>query len=147
MTDLSTYIQYKQDEQHLLNWITRSTAQITRKFSLESSGLISADGGITLSTLLSCSELIAKYLNTIPSTIVRIFASVIKARKETREVFVRLAENNPTPKLFRRNSTHKKWIEGPSHNTHWTDLVNHENAKSAYQCTGQSSYGVPWVCM
>lgn len=114
MTTRGTYLQYKQDEQYLVYWITRSTARVAKKFSLESAGLVSADGGITLSALLSCSELIAKYVSPIPSTIFRIFASVIKARKERHEAFVRLAENNPAPEVLKSNTTHKIWLEGLS---------------------------------
>lgn len=114
MATRSTYPQYKQDEQYLVYWITRSTARIAKKLSLESAGLVSADGGITLSALLSCSELIAKYVSPIPSTIFRIFASVIKARKERHEAFVRLAENNPAPEVLESNTTHKIWLEGLS---------------------------------
>ncbi|KPI45656.1 uncharacterized protein AB675_708 [Cyphellophora attinorum] len=57
------------------------------------------------------SELIAKFLQPIPSGIFGLFRSVIKARSITYDAFQQILNDKPDPEIERNNATHKHFIE------------------------------------
>lgn len=84
MADHKTYLAYKRDTIYLLYWMTHAYNEIVKS---SSSG--GGDGPLTLNTtdqvtvsgMVAISELIAKHISPIPSTVYKIFESCIAARK------------------------------------------------------------------
>ena len=47
-----------------------------------------------------------------PQTILRLFHSIIEARKETHDFFLKIVASNPDPEIQKNNDSHKHWIDG-----------------------------------
>ncbi|KGO50194.1 Uncharacterized conserved protein UCP028035 [Penicillium expansum] len=114
MADHNTYLQYKRDERHLVYWIIHASAHIIKKFPSHNTQDINLTGAISLSTLKSLSQLIAKHIDPIPTTIFRLFASVIDARKRTQRLYIQTTTSDPDPEIQKSNVSHQHWIEGLS---------------------------------
>jgi hypothetical protein len=116
MADQNSYIRYKRDTRHLIYWMIHASNSI-----IESSSplpipdavptTVNTTGEITVSTLVLISKLIAKHINPIPSTIYRLFQSVIAARTATHTLFQQIVAEKPDPETERSNVSHKRFID------------------------------------
>lgn len=111
MADQNIYLKYKRDQRHLVYWITHTSAQIVKQHP-ESPVVANTTGVISLATLKSLSGLIAKHLDRVPTTIFRLFESIIDARKATHNLFLKITASNPDPDIQKSNESHKYWIDG-----------------------------------
>ncbi|KNG89764.1 hypothetical protein ANOM_002006 [Aspergillus nomiae NRRL 13137] len=112
MADKNTYLKYKRDQRLLVYWITNTSNQIIKTSAPGASIAINTTGKVSLATLKSLSELIAKYIKPIPPTIFRLFKSIIEARKNTHSQFLRIVASNPDPDIQKSNDAHRHWING-----------------------------------
>ena len=112
MADQNTYLRYKRDQKLLVYWITHTSNNIIKSFPSDVSINVNTTGEVRLSTLVSLSGLIAKYIKPIPATIYRLFQSIIAARKETHALFQQVVANCPDPDIEKSNISHKHWIDG-----------------------------------
>ncbi|CAG7942200.1 unnamed protein product [Penicillium salamii] len=112
MADRNTYLRYKRDQRHLVYWIVNNSAGIIHKLPSEASTAINTNGVVSLATLQSLSALIAKHLRPIPTTIFRLFESIIDARKETHDFFLKITAAAKDPEIQKSNDSHKHWIDG-----------------------------------
>ncbi|KAL7922439.1 hypothetical protein ACQKWADRAFT_320720 [Trichoderma austrokoningii] len=108
------YVSYKRDTRLLLYWIIKTSNPIIK--NLKDSGRnvaleINVTGEVTVSDLVPMSELIAKYNANAPSTIYRLFQSVIELRSIYYSQFQQLATVRPSEELERSNVTHKFFID------------------------------------
>jgi len=72
---------------------------------------INTTGQLTVSALVSISKLIANHVNPIPSTICRLFQSVIAARSAAHSLFQQIVTKKPDPAIERSNLSHRKFID------------------------------------
>jgi hypothetical protein len=112
MADQNTYLKYKRDQRHLVYWITHTSAHIIKQHPSESPAVANTTGVVSLAALQSLSGLIAKHLDQIPTTIFRLFESIIDARKATHNLFLKITGSNPDPDIQNSNESHKYWING-----------------------------------
>ncbi|CAG8938089.1 unnamed protein product [Penicillium salamii] len=112
MADRNAYLRYKRDQRHLVYWIVNTSAGIIHKSPSEASTAINTTGVVSLATLQSLSALIAKHLSPIPTTIFRLFESIIDARKETHDFFLKITAAAKDPEIQKSNDSHKHWIDG-----------------------------------
>lgn len=112
MADHKTYRKYKRDHRHLVYWIVNTSAGIIQKLPSEPPTVINTTGVVSLTTLHSLSALIAEHLHPIPTTIFRLFESIIEARQERHELFLKIARSNGDPEIKKKNLSHKHWIDG-----------------------------------
>ncbi|CAG8273987.1 unnamed protein product [Penicillium salamii] len=112
MADRNAYLRYKRDQRHLVYWIVNTSAGIIHKSPSEASTAINTTGVVSLATLQSLSALIAKHLSPIPTTIFRLFESIIDARKETHDFFLKITAATKDPEVQKSNDSHKHWING-----------------------------------
>ncbi|KAM0256882.1 hypothetical protein ACHAQJ_004703 [Trichoderma viride] len=108
------YVSYKRDTRLLLYWMIKTSNAIIK--SLEDSGDgvplgLNVTGQVTVSDLVPMSALIVKYHTNTPSTIYRLFQSVIELRSIYYSQFQQLAVVSPDEELERSNSTHKHFID------------------------------------
>ncbi|KAL3469957.1 hypothetical protein BJX99DRAFT_264666 [Aspergillus californicus] len=82
----NTYIKYKRDQKLLVYWILHVSNNIIKAFP-ETTTSLNTSGEITLSSLISLSELIAKHISP-------------------------LVKNDLDPEIEQRNESHKFWIDG-----------------------------------
>ncbi|KAL4876631.1 hypothetical protein BJY04DRAFT_222810 [Aspergillus karnatakaensis] len=108
----NTYLQYKQDQKRLVYWLIHASNTIIKSFPAETTIPLNTSGEITLSSLVSLSELVAKHIKPIPATIHRLLRSVIEARKKTHSLFRRLVAEDPDPEVVKSNISHEVWING-----------------------------------
>ncbi|WEW56191.1 hypothetical protein PRK78_001628 [Emydomyces testavorans] len=112
MAGHNTYLKYKRDQKLLVYWIIHTSNRIVKLFPSERSPPANTTGQISLSTLVSLSQLIAKHINPIPATIYRLFRSIIAARQEIHAIFRQLVAKHPDPETEKSNVSHKHWIDG-----------------------------------
>lgn len=108
------YVWYKRDTRLLLYWIIKTSNPIIK--NLKDSGHnvaleINVTGEVIVSDLVPLSELIAKYCANAPSTIYRLFQSVIELRSIYYAQFQQLATARPSEELEKSNATHKFFID------------------------------------
>jgi hypothetical protein len=108
----NTYRQYKRDEKLLIYWMIHASNTIIKSLPSETAIPINTSGEITLPTLVALSELIAKHVKPVPSTIYRLFQSVIEARKRTHSIFKQIVADDPDPEVEKSNESHSHWING-----------------------------------
>ncbi|KAL3418228.1 hypothetical protein PVAG01_09943 [Phlyctema vagabunda] len=72
---------------------------------------VNTTGQIKVSAFVPISELIAKHISPIPSTIFRLFQSVIEARTATHAVFQQIVTEKPVAEIERSNISHKCFID------------------------------------
>ncbi|KAE9368958.1 hypothetical protein N431DRAFT_382769 [Stipitochalara longipes BDJ] len=120
MADQNSYIRYKKETNRLLFWVIHTSNSIIKSasgFAPDADDVlpkVNTTGQITVSALVSLSKLIAKHINPIPSTIYRLFQSVIDARLAANSLFQQIATENPDPEIERSNASHKLFIEALS---------------------------------
>ncbi|KAJ5332655.1 uncharacterized protein N7506_006438 [Penicillium brevicompactum] len=112
MADRNTYLTYKRDQSRLVYWILQTSAEITQQHPSEAATAINSTGVVSLTTLQSLSALIAKHLHPIPTTIFRLFGSIIDARKKTHDIFLKVATSAQESEIQKSNESHKHWIDG-----------------------------------
>jgi hypothetical protein len=99
---------------HVSNSIIKSSASVPDSDPKAESAVqatANTTGQITVSTLVSLSKLIGKRINPIPSTIYRLFQSVIAARKAAYSAFQQIVAQKRDPEIERSNITHKRFID------------------------------------
>ncbi|KAL2825294.1 hypothetical protein BDW59DRAFT_161774 [Aspergillus cavernicola] len=96
----------------LVYWILHASNNIIKSFPAQASIPLNTTGKITLSTLVSLSELVAKHVKPVPATIYRLFQSVIGARRQTHSLFQQLIADDPDPEIEKSNVFHEFWING-----------------------------------
>ncbi|PLN79388.1 hypothetical protein BDW42DRAFT_128105 [Aspergillus taichungensis] len=102
---------YKDNERRLIYWIIHTSNHIiANRPGVPTSA--TSTGKITLSGLISLSQLIAEYVRRIPSRVFRLFRSIITARSATHAYFKRVADRSSNPSLARSNHSHGVWIDG-----------------------------------
>lgn len=74
--------------------------------------MVSPTGAVSLETLKSLSELVAKHLDPVPHTIYRLFESIIDARKETHRFLLKTNSSNPDLEIQKSKDSHKYWTDG-----------------------------------
>ncbi|KAJ5589095.1 hypothetical protein N7537_011773 [Penicillium hordei] len=114
MADLNTYLKYKRDERYLVYWIIHASAHITKRFPSNSTEGSIFTAAISLSMLKSLAQLIARHIDLIPTTIFRLFESVIDARKRTQHFYLQSTASDPDPEIQKSNASHQHWIDGLS---------------------------------
>ncbi|KAK5993725.1 E2 ubiquitin-conjugating enzyme 7 [Cladobotryum mycophilum] len=110
----NSYLEYKRDTRHLLYWMIRASNAIIKSLAAagdESALGLNATGQVPVSSLVPISELIAKHLNNIPSTIYRLFRSVIDLRSAHHQQFQQLASLHPDSEVEESNDKHKFFID------------------------------------
>ncbi|KAJ6181152.1 hypothetical protein N7519_011613 [Penicillium mononematosum] len=112
MADRYTYLKYKRDEKHIFNWIIHTSDHINKSFPSEAPVAANTTKTAPLARLKSLSALIAKHINPIPTDILRLFKSLIDARKETHDFFLRVKGLDLDPDIRRSNESHEHWING-----------------------------------
>ncbi|PVI05746.1 hypothetical protein DM02DRAFT_684084 [Periconia macrospinosa] len=114
MASRNLYLTYKRDTSRLLYWVINTSNGIVRsKTSVEDHQpvTINTTGHSTVSEIVQMSKLIAKHIQPVPSAILGLFQSVIKARSATYDAFQQIVNEKPDPEIERSNSTHKHFIE------------------------------------
>lgn len=116
MADQNSYLRYKRDTRHLLYWMIHASNSIIKSSSslpISDAAPITVNttGQITASALVPLSKLIAKHISPIPSTIYRLFQSVIEARTATHTLFQQIVAKKPDPEIERSNVSHKRFID------------------------------------
>lgn len=112
MADRNSYLKYKRDQKLLVYWITHASNRIVQSAATNSPVAANFTGQISLATLKSMAELIARHIKPIPTTIFRLFNGIIEARREVHMQFQGIVANNPDPDIERSNASHKYWIDG-----------------------------------
>ncbi|KAE8454217.1 hypothetical protein EG329_005142 [Mollisiaceae sp. DMI_Dod_QoI] len=116
MADRNSYLAYKRDTRYLLYWMIHASNTIINSSSslpiLDGvSTSVNTTGQIPVSAIVPTSTLIAKHISPIPSTIYRLFQSVIAARTATHSVFQQIVAQQPDPEIERSNVTHRHFID------------------------------------
>ncbi|KAI1193100.1 hypothetical protein F5X97DRAFT_315343 [Nemania serpens] len=114
MAPLNLYLAYKRDTSRLIFWIIKASNAI-----IASSATLPDDvprtpntnGEITVSSLVSLSKLIAKHISPIPSAVLAVFDSAIRARTATHQAFQQLVADQSDPEVERSNDSHKHFID------------------------------------
>ncbi|CAG8336249.1 unnamed protein product [Penicillium nalgiovense] len=114
MADRYTYLRYKRYEEHIVQWIIDTSDHIIKNFPSEPpvAAKTTKTKGVSLARLKSLSALIAKHIDPIPTDIFRLFKSLIDARIETHDFFLRVSGSDLDPNIRRSNESHEHWING-----------------------------------
>ncbi|KUJ19339.1 uncharacterized protein LY89DRAFT_731741 [Mollisia scopiformis] len=118
MADQNSYLAYKRDTRQLLFWMIHASNSII-KSSIPSpaAGIdgapttVNTTGQITVASMVPMASLVAKYIKPIPSTIYRLFESVIAARKASHAIFQQIAAQKPDPEIEKSNMSHRIFID------------------------------------
>jgi hypothetical protein len=116
MADRNSYLAYKRDTRHLIYWLIRASNHIIKSspslpISDAAPAKANTTGEITVSALVPLSKLVAKNISPIPSTIYRLFQSVIAKRTASLTLFQQIVAKNSDPEIQRSNVSHKIFIE------------------------------------
>lgn len=115
MASHNSYLGYKRDTQLIVYWMIQASNTIIKKSPAslgdDAPKVANSTGEITVRGLVSLAKLISKNIRPIPTTIYRLFQSVIRARTEFHTMFQQAATQNPDPELERQNSSHKHFID------------------------------------
>ncbi|TLS29521.1 hypothetical protein PpBr36_00643 [Pyricularia pennisetigena] len=109
MADLDSYLAYKRETKYLVFWLLHtSNSIITTKAPREPNLEPNTTGQVTVATLVPLAELISRYTKSTPTIVLRVFRTVISARKATCVHYARLAAQNPDDlSLARGNASHR----------------------------------------
>ncbi|KAI6360884.1 hypothetical protein MCOR25_006619 [Pyricularia grisea] len=113
MADLDSYLAYKRETKYLVFWLLHtSNSIITTKAPREPNLEPNTTGQVTVATLVSLANLISQYTKRTPTIVLRVFRTVISARKATCVQYARLAAQNPDDlSLARGNASHRHFNE------------------------------------
>lgn len=108
------YALYKKDTRYLVYWLIDTSNRLIKSSAAEKDeppqGL-NTSGQVTVSGLLSISELIAQHSEPVPSFIYRLFLSIISARSTVYGAFQQLHGSKSDPEVQRNNASHKHFID------------------------------------
>ncbi|KAK2763289.1 hypothetical protein FQN54_009925 [Arachnomyces sp. PD_36] len=116
MADQNSYLAYKRDTRHLLYWMIHAYNRIVKTSSPlsifgDAPATVNTTGQIKVSALVPIAKLIAEHINSVPSTIFRLFQSVIDARSAAYGLFQRIVARKPDPDMEKSNVSHKCFID------------------------------------
>jgi hypothetical protein len=116
MADHNSYLAYKRDTRRLIYWMIHASNSIIKSpaaASIPGATLttLNTTGEIKVSALVPTSKLIAEHISPVPSTICRLFQSVIAVRTATHSLFQRTVSKTQDPEIERSNATHKYFID------------------------------------
>lgn len=111
------YLRYKKDTSRLLYWVINTSNGIVRSAASPEDHApvtLNTTGQSTVVEIVQMSELIARYLQPVPSAILSLFQAVIKARSATHAAFQQIVNQKPDPEIEKSNATHKHFIDALS---------------------------------
>ncbi|KAK7417729.1 hypothetical protein QQX98_004385 [Neonectria punicea] len=114
MAPHNIYVSYKRDTRYLVYWLLHVSNGIVKSSAAlkdEPPKGLNTTGQITVSGLLSMSELIAQHGEPVPSVIYRLFQSIIQARTTIYSAFQQLFGSKSDPEVQRNNATHKHFLD------------------------------------
>ncbi|KFY43601.1 hypothetical protein V494_01901 [Pseudogymnoascus sp. VKM F-4513 (FW-928)] len=116
MADHNSYLAYKRDTRRLIYWMIHASNSIiksTPAISIQEAAptTLNTTGEIRISALVPTSKLIASHISPVPSTVYRLFQSVIAVRTATHSLFQRTVSKTLDPEIERSNATHKYFID------------------------------------
>lgn len=116
----NSYLAYKRDTSCLLYWIVQTSNSIIKSLTTSNGPLDGIDGApmlpltsaeITVAGLVSLSKFVAKHIDSVPSTILTLFQSVIDARTAAHDAFQQMSAKTPDPDVEKSNASHKRFID------------------------------------
>lgn len=114
MASHNIYVAYKKDTRCLVYWLLNVSNGVIKSSAAqkgESPKGLNTTGQITVSGLLSMSELIAQHGEPVPSVIYRLFQSIILAISTVYNAFQQLLGSKSDPEVQRNNASHKHFID------------------------------------
>ncbi|RPA83332.1 hypothetical protein BJ508DRAFT_413529 [Ascobolus immersus RN42] len=128
MFDRDIYRKYKQDTNRLVYWMIRSTNAIPAAAPASAKAGSTSEGNtcvqqlhrfrspkITVNgILLACEAIkanIGDTLDAVPSTVFRLFRSVIAARSQAYSFFNKITSETPDPQIEKDNAKHKAFLD------------------------------------
>src|SRR5690349_19794828 len=115
MADRNSYLAYKRATRHLIYWMIHASNSIIKSSASlpvsDAAPPVNTTGEINGSAPVPVSKLIAKNISPIPSTIYRLFQSVIALRTTTYSLFQQIATKSLEPEIERSNTSHKHFID------------------------------------
>ncbi|KAL6401145.1 hypothetical protein AUP68_16871 [Ilyonectria robusta] len=108
------YALYKKDTRYLVYWLIDTSNRLIKSSAAEKDETpqgLNTSGQVTVSGILSISELIAQYSEPVPSFIYRLFLSIISARSTVYNAFQQLLGSKSDPEVQRNNASHKHFID------------------------------------
>lgn len=111
-----SYVRYKRDTKHFLYWIINVSNSIIKMCPRSRSSqvhlsAVNTTGETTVDGLVAMAELIRAHMAEVPSAILQLVQSIIKARSSHFDEYQRLASAYPDADLHRRNASHKYFID------------------------------------
>lgn len=116
----NSYLAYKRDTSYLIYWMVQTSNSIIKSLAASDGPLDGVDGApmlpltsaeITVASLVSLSKFVAKHINSVPSTILALFQSVIEARTAAHAAFQQMTARTPDPDVEKSNASHKCFID------------------------------------
>jgi hypothetical protein len=98
-------VKYKRDTNALVHWIIQTSRTIP------SAPVSNNSSEITVSTLLALSRIIAERIKPVPTTIYKLFQSVIAARSNAYAFYQQIVIENPSPEIEESNARHKAFLD------------------------------------
>ncbi|THY50911.1 hypothetical protein D6C97_06868 [Aureobasidium pullulans] len=116
MLTQNSYLDYKRSTTYLVYWLSHASNTIIRALSQEqqddSAAKVNTTGQVSCKELITMAKRVAANLHEeVPSTIFRLFRSVIKARSKAYEMFRELAATHADEKMEESNTSHKHFID------------------------------------
>jgi len=93
---------------HASNSVIKSSSSLP---VLDAAPTVNTMDEIPVSALVPVSKLVAKHMSPIPSTIYRLFQSIIAVRTATHALFQQTVAKKPDPEIERSNASHRHFID------------------------------------
>ena len=112
----SSYSDYKRSTTYLIYWLSQASNTVIECLPNtqqdDSVAEVNTTGQVSCKELITMTKRVAANLHEeVPSTIFRLFRSVIKARSEAYEMFRELAATHADEKMEESNISHKHFID------------------------------------
>ncbi|KAI5247125.1 hypothetical protein E4T42_06061 [Aureobasidium subglaciale] len=115
MLSSNSYLDYERSTAYLIYWLCHASNSVIQTQSSEQRGVRNATenttGQVTVAELVSMARRIAANLQEVPTTIYRLFRSVIKARSHSYVMFQELAAAHSDAEMEASNVTHKHFVD------------------------------------
>lgn len=117
MSDHNTYLACKKQTRYLLWWLCHASNAILQSSPKDQDNgfeaVVNSTGQVTTKEIVTMAKVVATRLpfQQIPSTIFRLFRSVISARSAAHANFVRIASHCEDEQMEKSNATHKHFID------------------------------------
>ncbi|CAD0082371.1 unnamed protein product [Aureobasidium vineae] len=117
MSDHNTYLACNGQTRYILWWLCHTSNAILQSMpqgqNNDSEVVVNTTGQVTSKELVSMARMVASRLSQqqIPSTIFRLFQSVISARSSSHAAYVEMASNYENEDMEESNRTHKHFID------------------------------------